>query len=67
MTAELAILRLIRERPGAKAIYVAPLKALARERLDDWRNKLGRGLGLQVGASQSRARWSEGRKCEGWR
>lgn len=48
ITAELAILRLLRERPGAKAIYVAPLKALARERLTDWREKLGKGLGLHI-------------------
>jgi replicative superfamily II helicase len=29
---ELAMLRLLRTRPGAKIVYVAPLKALARER-----------------------------------
>ena len=27
--------------PGAKIIYVAPLKALARERLQDWSRKFG--------------------------
>lgn len=37
-----------RERPKAKAIYIAPLKALARERLTDWKQKLGVGLGLTV-------------------
>ena len=31
-----------------KCIYVAPLKALARERLKDWQNKLGGGLNLKV-------------------
>ncbi|KAJ1427305.1 Sec63 Brl domain-containing protein, partial [Ochromonadaceae sp. CCMP2298] len=36
ITGELAILRLLRESPGAKTVYVAPMKALARERLADW-------------------------------
>lgn len=48
ITGELAILRLRRERPGAKSIYIAPLKALARERLSDWKSKLGDGLGMTV-------------------
>jgi activating signal cointegrator complex subunit 3 len=48
ITCELTILRMITKTPGAKAIYVAPLKALARERLEDWQNKLGKGLGLKV-------------------
>ena len=68
ITAELTILRLLRERPGghflflfnyfldisighiagAKTVYVAPLKALARERLTDWQNKFGKHLGLTV-------------------
>jgi activating signal cointegrator complex subunit 3 len=43
ITGELAILRLLNTRPGAKTIYVAPLKALARERLEDWQRKLGSG------------------------
>jgi activating signal cointegrator complex subunit 3 len=29
-------------------VYIAPLKALARERLDDWRRKMGQTLGLNV-------------------
>ena len=45
---ELAMLRLLRTRPGAKTIYVAPLKALVRERLMDWKKKLGQGLGLNI-------------------
>jgi activating signal cointegrator complex subunit 3 len=44
----LAILRLLRAHPGQKTIYVAPLKALARERLSDWQQKLGLKLGLRV-------------------
>ncbi len=51
--AELALLRLRNMRPRAKAIYIAPMKALARERLLDWQTKLGKpqsagGLGLTV-------------------
>jgi activating signal cointegrator complex subunit 3 len=45
---EIAMLRLLHTRPGAKIVYVAPLKALARERLTDWKKKLGDGLGLSV-------------------
>ena len=41
IVAEIAILRLLQKSPGAKVVYVAPLKALARERLADWRRKLG--------------------------
>ena len=48
ITAEFAILRLLSQRPGKKVVYIAPLKALARERLKDWREKLGVGLGLNV-------------------
>ena len=46
VTGELAMLRLLRTRPKAKIVYVAPLKALARERLSDWRKKLGEGCSL---------------------
>lgn len=31
-----------------KAVYVAPLKALAKERLKDWCNKLDKNLGKKV-------------------
>lgn len=34
--AEICMLRLFLLRPGAKAVYIAPMKALARERLEDW-------------------------------
>ena len=36
VTAELAMLRLWSSHPGMKAVYIAPLKALARERIEDW-------------------------------
>jgi hypothetical protein len=29
-------------------VYIAPLKALARERLKEWSKKLGKGLGMSV-------------------
>ena len=48
ITSELTLLRLISKYPGSKAVYIAPLKALARERLEDWRRKLGSTLGLSV-------------------
>ena len=31
-----------------QAVYVAPLKALARERLKDWREKFGKKMGMGV-------------------
>lgn len=37
--AEFAILRAFKLKPGEKIIYVAPLKALAKERLKDWVKK----------------------------
>jgi activating signal cointegrator complex subunit 3 len=48
ITSEMAILRLLSTYPGLKAVYVAPLKALARERVSDWKQKLGGVLGLNV-------------------
>lgn len=45
---ELAILRLLNTQPMGKIVYIAPLKALARERVEDWKVKLGHGLGLNV-------------------
>ena len=30
------MLRLWSNHPGMKAVYIAPLKALARERIEDW-------------------------------
>jgi activating signal cointegrator complex subunit 3 len=39
--AELAILRVFKNNPGKKVIYIAPLKALAKERIIDWKVRLG--------------------------
>ncbi|KAJ8608527.1 hypothetical protein CTAYLR_005750 [Chrysophaeum taylorii] len=58
IVAEIAIMRMLAARGAAnetaaaaartKAVYIAPLKALARERLKDWRRKFGEKLGLSV-------------------
>lgn len=44
---ELAIWNALRLRPTSKVIYIAPLKALIKERLDDWTRRL-QVLGLSV-------------------
>ena len=38
---ELAMLRVFKEYPKKKVIYIAPLKALAKERIIDWKKRLG--------------------------
>ena len=38
---ELAMLRVFTNNPTGKVIYIAPLKALAKERLSDWKKRLG--------------------------
>ncbi|KAG5188657.1 Sec63 Brl domain-containing protein [Tribonema minus] len=51
--AEIAVLRMLRQSrqsraeggTGCAAVYIAPLKALARERMRDWRRKFGSGSG----------------------
>ena len=45
VAAELAMYRVFREYPGQKVVYIAPLKALVRERMSDWRNRLQKHLG----------------------
>eukprot|EP00055_Hartaetosiga_balthica_P010039 m.41520 g.41520 ORF g.41520 m.41520 type:complete len:2056 (-) comp7002_c0_seq1:116-6283(-) len=46
--AELAIFRVLRTQPGKKAVYIAPLKALVRERIEDWKIRFGQKLGKKV-------------------
>ncbi|KAL3084609.1 hypothetical protein niasHT_035608 [Heterodera trifolii] len=48
LCAELAIFRLFNQRPGKKCVYIAPLKALVRERVLDWEDKFHRRLGYQI-------------------
>lgn len=40
---ELAILRVFNERPDGKIIYIAPMKALAKERIIDWKKRFQEG------------------------
>ena len=37
---ELAMLRVFKNSPKSKVIFIAPLKALAKERISDWRARL---------------------------
>ncbi|PHH71146.1 hypothetical protein CDD80_5490 [Ophiocordyceps camponoti-rufipedis] len=48
VAAELALWWARRERPGAKVVYIAPMKALVRERVRDWGQRLARPLGLRL-------------------
>ena len=40
--------RVFNQYPGGKAVYIAPLKALVRERVGDWRERMERRLGKRV-------------------
>lgn len=40
VVAELAIWHAFNEFPGSKVVYIAPMKALVRERVDDWRSRI---------------------------
>lgn len=40
VVAELAMWHAFREFPKSKVVYIAPMKALVRERVDDWRKRL---------------------------
>lgn len=48
IAAELAMWRAFREKPGSKVVYIAPMKALVRERVQDWRKRLTRQTGLKL-------------------
>ena len=48
IAAEIAMFRVFREQPESKVVYIAPLKALVRERVLDWRVRLGVNLGKNV-------------------
>ncbi|KAI5562361.1 hypothetical protein BDE02_15G048700 [Populus trichocarpa] len=48
IAAELAMLRLFSTQPDMKVIYIAPLKAIVRERMNDWRKHLVSHLGKQM-------------------
>lgn len=45
---ELAMWWAFREKPGSKVVYIAPMKALVRERVQDWRKRLTAQMGLKL-------------------
>ncbi|CAK9158874.1 unnamed protein product, partial [Ilex paraguariensis] len=48
ISAELAMLHLFNTQPDMKVIYIAPLKAIVRERMNDWRKRLVSELGKEM-------------------
>lgn len=48
VAAELAMWWAFRGRPGSKVVYIAPMKALVRERVKDWGARLAKPLGLKL-------------------
>jgi antiviral helicase SLH1 len=48
VAAELAMWWAFREKPRSKVVYIAPMKALVRERVKDWGARLGNPLGLKL-------------------
>ncbi|XP_075100776.1 DExH-box ATP-dependent RNA helicase DExH14 [Nicotiana tabacum] len=48
ISAELAMLHLFNTQPDMKVIYIAPLKAIVRERMTDWRKRLVSQLGKKM-------------------
>ena len=48
VAAELAMWWAFREKPGGKVVYIAPMKALVRERVQDWRKRLTAQMGLKL-------------------
>ncbi|KAL9604397.1 MAG: hypothetical protein Q9219_000585 [cf. Caloplaca sp. 3 TL-2023] len=48
VAAELAMWWAFREKPGSKVVYIAPMKALVRERVQDWRKRLEKQMGLKL-------------------
>lgn len=48
IAAEICIFRLFNMKPELKVVYIAPLKALVRERVEDWKKKFGGDLRKKV-------------------
>jgi antiviral helicase SLH1 len=48
IAAELSMWWAFREKPGSKVVYIAPMKALVRERVQDWQKRLTRQMGLKL-------------------
>lgn len=48
VVAELAIWHAFQEFPGSKVVYIAPMKALVRERVEDWRARICKQTGHKL-------------------
>ncbi|KAJ3077291.1 activating signal cointegrator 1 complex subunit [Podochytrium sp. JEL0797] len=48
VAAELALWAAFRDFPKSKVVYIAPMKALVRERVQDWRLRLTRQMGRKL-------------------
>lgn len=48
VAAEICIFRLLNTQPDLKVVYIAPMKALVRERVADWKRKFGVVLNKKV-------------------
>ncbi|KYQ56449.1 Activating signal cointegrator 1 complex subunit 3 [Trachymyrmex zeteki] len=48
IAAEIAMFRVFKQNPDQKVVYIAPLKALVRERINDWKIRLEERLGKRV-------------------
>lgn len=48
VAAELAMWWAFREKPGSKVVYIAPMKALVRERVQDWGKRIAGPMGLKL-------------------
>lgn len=48
ITSELTLLRLFNAHKGMKAVFIAPLKALVKERMKDWGQGLAKKLNLSI-------------------
>ncbi|EWC44224.1 putative helicase mug81 [Drechslerella stenobrocha 248] len=48
VTCELAMWAAFRDKPGSKVVYIAPMKALVKERVKDWNARIVRPMGLHL-------------------
>uniref|UniRef100_A0A3B3DTQ4 Activating signal cointegrator 1 complex subunit 3 n=1 Tax=Oryzias melastigma TaxID=30732 RepID=A0A3B3DTQ4_ORYME len=48
IAAEMAMFRVFNKYPSSKVVYIAPLKALVRERMEDWKIRIEEKLGKKV-------------------
>ena len=48
IAAEIAIFRVFQNYPRGKVVYIAPMKALVKERMEDWKERFEHKLGKIV-------------------